>query len=143
MASLEIDDKENEDLCFDGEGEESNKFDLCLVGKLLSKCVKVNVDASVFEGDESFFLGMILRDYKGVSIEGKNLRLPKSGLVFEAKAVGVRKALSWMENKEIHHNFIETDTDSLTTVQALKRSIDNQPEAGHDMSYKVADHVFE
>lgn len=38
VASLDIDNEENEELCFDGEGEEeSNKFKMCLVGKFLTE----------------------------------------------------------------------------------------------------------
>lgn len=35
---------------------------------------KVNVDASVIEGGESFSIGMVLRDHTGKFIEGKNMR---------------------------------------------------------------------
>lgn len=38
MAGLDIDAEENEELCFDGEVEEdANKFELCLVGRFLTK----------------------------------------------------------------------------------------------------------
>lgn len=43
MAELDIDGKENEELCFDGDLEEesnkfeSNKFEFCLVGRFLTE----------------------------------------------------------------------------------------------------------
>lgn len=48
-------------------------------------CLKVNVDVSVFQGAETFSIGMVLRNHTGMFIEGMNLG-PDS--VFEAEAMG-------------------------------------------------------
>lgn len=89
----------------------------------------MNVDTSVFEGADSFSIGMVLRDFEGRFIKGRNLCLPKPDSVFEAEALGVCEALSWIKMKAIHRAVVETD--SLITVQALKRSTENQLEVGH------------
>lgn len=48
MAKMDIDIEENEELCFDEElEEESNKFDLCLVGRFLTE-KNINVRAIRF-----------------------------------------------------------------------------------------------
>lgn len=60
-------------------------------------CVKVNVDASVFTGAESFSVGMVLMDCDGSFIEGKTIRLLKKDSILEAKTVRVHEALVWME----------------------------------------------
>lgn len=54
---------------------------------------KVNVDASVVKGLDTFTMGMVLHDHKGMFMEGKNLRMPCPESVFAA--MGVREALSW------------------------------------------------
>lgn len=69
--------------------------------------VKVNVDAFEFEGSNSFSIDMVLRNYKGTFIAGKNLRLSKSNSVFESEAMGVYEMLSWIETKAIHQAVIE------------------------------------
>lgn len=55
---------------------------------------KVNVDASFFTGEESFTVGMVLRDHGGNFIAGRTLKLQAPNSVFEAEAIGVKEALS-------------------------------------------------
>lgn len=56
----------------------------------------INVDASVFPGEESFTVGMVLRDHGGTFIAGQTLRLQAPDSVFEAEVIGVREALFWI-----------------------------------------------
>lgn len=56
--------------------------------------LKLNVDASVFPGMETFSISMVLRNHSGTFLAGKNIRLPVPTSVFEAEALGVREALS-------------------------------------------------
>lgn len=59
--------------------------------------VKINVDASVFSGDPFFTIDMLLRDERGVFIQGKTLKFQGSVSVPEAEARGVHEALTWLE----------------------------------------------
>ena len=92
-------------------------------------CVKVNVDASVFAGAEFFSIGMVLRDCEGQFLEAKTIRLPGITSVMEAETMGVSEALSWLESKDLMHAIVETD--SLNTIQALKKQCINRLEVGH------------
>ena len=56
--------------------------------------LKINVDASVFEGADSFSVGMVIRNHQGLFIKGKTMRLPGKVTVLEAELVGVLEALS-------------------------------------------------
>lgn len=78
--------------------------------------LKLNVDASVFCEADSFTIGMVLRDYRGHFIAGRNMRMVKPASVFEAETIGVLEALSWLLSSTTQRVTVETD--SLLTVQA-------------------------
>lgn len=59
--------------------------------------LKLNVDASVFPGSESFSIGMIIRDHQGSIVAGRTVRFPASVSVFEVETIGIKEALSWVE----------------------------------------------
>lgn len=71
------------------------------------------MDASVFNGEDSFSIGMIIRDHAGVFIRGKTMRFAGKVAVAEAEAVGVLEALSWI--KEFPSQPVVIETDSLLT----------------------------
>ena len=56
---------------------------------------KVNVDASVVEGRNSFALGMILRNHHGQFIAVKTMKIAVSVSVMEAELTGILEALLW------------------------------------------------
>lgn len=90
--------------------------------------LKLNVDASVFVGHSSFAVGMIIRDHNGCFIQAKNLRRAGEVPVFEAEAMGILEALSWLQTLALSDVVIESD--SLLTVNALHQNIDSHLEVG-------------
>lgn len=64
--------------------------------------LKVNVDASVFLGAPTFRIGMVMRDHRGNFVVGKTMCLSAVDTIFEAEALGLREALSWIENQQLH-----------------------------------------
>lgn len=90
--------------------------------------LKVNVDASVFAGADTFIIGMVLRDHNGSFIQGKNLCLPYPGTVLEGEAIGVKEALTWIKELQLHNISIESD--SRLTVKAINENVDYQLEVG-------------
>lgn len=59
-----------------------------------------------------FTVGMVLRDHDGSFIAGKTLCLQAPDSVFEAEAIGVREALSWVSNQQLQDKKISIETDS-------------------------------
>lgn len=92
--------------------------------------LKLNVDASVCSGAETFSVGMVLRDHLGSFLAGKNLRLFAPVSVVEAEVVGVREALSWIKEMHLQNTRVIIETDSLLTVQAIKSKEQNYLEVG-------------
>lgn len=90
---------------------------------------KVNVDASVFPGALVFSVGMVIRDHKGVFLEGRNLSLPCPSSLVEAECIGVREALSWVMIRQEKRVVVETD--SLLTVAAIQSAKRNMLKVGH------------
>lgn len=62
---------------------------------------KINVDASVMPGVNSFSIGMVLRGHDGVFVAGKTSRFSVADSVFEAESIGVREALSWIYDNNL------------------------------------------
>lgn len=64
---------------------------------------KVNVDASVFPNAQTFTVGMVMRDHLCTFIAGKTRCFPSVDSVFEAEAVGIREALSWIKEHQLNN----------------------------------------
>lgn len=81
---------------------------------------KINVDASVYPGIDSFSIGLVLRDHGGTFIAGKflNLRAPDS--VFKAEMIGIREALSWIAYRHMHEARIVIESDSQLAVRDIQ-----------------------
>lgn len=92
--------------------------------------LKVNVDASMFQGSPSFTVGMVLRDSRGSFIAGRNLAFPSPDSVFEAEAIGMNEALSWIMEQQLQDRKIIMETDSLLTVQSIRSGSLNCLEVG-------------
>lgn len=57
--------------------------------------LKINMDASLSRESDSFSLGMVIRDDKGVFLEGKVIRLQYMEMALDAETRGVLEALRW------------------------------------------------
>lgn len=82
---------------------------------------KVNMDAAVVEGSESFAIGMVLKDHTGKFIEGKTMRLYSPESVFVAEAIGLSEALSRIASKELRR--VTFETDSILTVKGSVQGV--------------------
>lgn len=91
--------------------------------------LKVNVDASVYAGRSSFSVGMVLRDHAGRFCRARNFRRMGEVYVFEAEAEGVLAALKWIVEHDIAN--VEIESDSVLTVQALRKDTQNLLEVGN------------
>lgn len=89
---------------------------------------KLNVDASINEGQPGFQIGWALRNNEGNFIIGINKNLEGYASVVEAEAIGVFEALSWIKAKEMKQVMVETD--SLVVVHALGKGTEYQQEVG-------------
>ncbi|XP_074357898.1 uncharacterized protein LOC141697415 [Apium graveolens] len=89
---------------------------------------KINIDASVYEGQHSFAVGMVLRDGQGKYIAGKVMRCEGQVSVLEAEVSGIVEALLWaVENTE---GLVIVESDSLLGVRALNQGLENLLEIG-------------
>lgn len=84
---------------------------------------KLNTDAAVKVGDDTFSIGLILRDHQGEFITGKVKRMTMVSSVLEAEVAAIREGLHWLSSLPYHN--VEVESDSTLSVQALKRPHDN------------------
>lgn len=90
--------------------------------------LKINVDASVYEGDNCYAVGMVVRDHTGVFLGGKKMKFEGCVSVWEAESVGVLEAVLW--TRELPAQPIIMETDSLLSVNAIIRPNSNRLELG-------------
>lgn len=83
--------------------------------------LKLNVDASVLSGAQSYAIRMIIRDHGGRFIQAKSVRYPGTIPVLEAEARGVLEATKWIQSLQLQN--VDIETDSQLTVHALLRGI--------------------
>lgn len=72
---------------------------------------KLNVDAFVVAGEQSFGLGLVLRNEHGHFLMGKSMRIQDSVTALEAEARGVEEALQWLEEHGWSMMQIESDAE--------------------------------
>lgn len=94
-------------------------------------CFKLNVDASVFKGESSYSLGMVIRDDHGQFVTGKNMRCPGEITVMEAEARGVQEAIDWIEELSLQGVSIERDSELV--VRAMHSDSEHYLEVGHSI----------
>lgn len=94
-------------------------------------CYKMNVDASVFKGESSFSIGMVLRDDHGHFVKGKNMCFSGEVTVMEAEARAVQEAISWIEELRLHGVSIESDAQLV--VKAINDHSEYYLEVGHTL----------
>lgn len=81
--------------------------------------LKLYVHASSYPRAQSFSIGMVLRDDRGTVVARKTLRLPEVDSIFEAEAVAVGEALSWIYQQQLQVRSIIIETDSMLTPKAI------------------------
>lgn len=59
--------------------------------------LKINVDASFIKNSLTSIVGMVLRDHTASFLAGKNLSFATPDTAFEAEALSIREALSWIK----------------------------------------------
>lgn len=84
---------------------------------------KVNVDASVKQNQNSFVVGMVLRNHQGHYITGKTMRIMGSVQVVKAEVTAIFEALKWLEELPVAEVIIESD--SLLGVKAITQNYTN------------------
>uniref|UniRef100_A0A803PV21 Reverse transcriptase n=1 Tax=Cannabis sativa TaxID=3483 RepID=A0A803PV21_CANSA len=82
---------------------------------------KINVDGAIFEAENCFGVGIIIRDQAGYLVEAVSTR--KIGVVTPeiAEVIGVKEALSWIKNHDLSD--VEIESDSLVVVQAINGEV--------------------
>ena len=97
--------------------------------------MKINVDASLSKESDSYAVGMVIRDDKGVFVEDKVTRLEHMEQALDAEARGVLESLRWAVEKGLQRVCVETD--SLLTVQALQKNSVGVLEVGHVLEERL------
>lgn len=90
--------------------------------------LKINVDASIFTGERSFRIGMVIRNDQGHFVQGKCMRFAGEISVLEAEMVGILEALRWVQEWPGRHIVIESD--SILSVNAIQKAACNYLELG-------------
>ena len=90
---------------------------------------KLNADASIKLGDNTFSVGFVLRDHAGGFVMGQVRKMLMVSSVFEAEVVAIREGLQWASGLPYHK--IEIESDSLLAVHALTRPTDITLEVGY------------
>lgn len=80
---------------------------------------KINVDASILEGENSFSVGMVLRNHQWHYVGGKTLSFPGRVSILETEMVGILKALIWTTELTVEVSKVEID--SLSSVNAINK----------------------
>ncbi|KAM6555534.1 hypothetical protein CsatB_002553 [Cannabis sativa] len=83
--------------------------------------IKINVDAAMFNGGNSYGIGLVARDRHSPLVEARMECFLDRVNPEVAEAIGVREALSWIKNRNWPRVVVETDC--LTVVQALRSSV--------------------
>lgn len=89
---------------------------------------KLNTDAAIKVGDDTFSIGLVIRDHQGEFIFGKVMNMAMANSVFEAEVAPISEGLHWLSSLPYHN--VEIESDSLLAVQALNRLHDNALEVG-------------
>uniref|UniRef100_A0A803NQC8 RNase H type-1 domain-containing protein n=1 Tax=Cannabis sativa TaxID=3483 RepID=A0A803NQC8_CANSA len=82
---------------------------------------KINVDGALFDSENRFGIGCIIRNGEAKMVEA--FSKSKIGKVSPeiAEVIGMKEALSWIKQKDLSD--VEIETDSLVVVQAINGSV--------------------
>lgn len=72
--------------------------------------LKLNIDASVFEGAESFSIGLVIRNQPGVFLQDRTMSFAGRVGVLEAELVGIQEALKWTAEFQDQNFYVEGDS---------------------------------
>lgn len=89
----------------------------------------MNVDASVYEGANSFSVGMVTRDHQGSFLGAKTMRFAGHVSILEAELVGILEALKWVQ--ELAYQEVIIESDSMLSVAAINKNVQNLLELGN------------
>lgn len=90
--------------------------------------LKINVDASVIEGQNSYAVGIVLRNSQGQFVAGKTRRFGEAVPVLEAELAGIWEAMVW--SHELTSGSVVIESDSLLSVNAINQDYENILESG-------------
>lgn len=90
--------------------------------------LKLNIVATINEGQQHFSVGLALRDSQGQFVLGKTRKLPGSVSFVEAEMVAILEGLSWLEELQVYEAI--TESDSLLSVNAVNQEYQNYLELG-------------
>ena len=96
-------------------------------------CLKINVDASVIDGQNTFAIGIVLRNHQGCYITGRTMRFAGSVSVMEAELTGILEALLWAQ--EVAADGVVVESDSKLSIHAVQEGQENLMESGHLMNH--------
>lgn len=77
--------------------------------------LKLNVDASIYEGADSFSVGMVASNHQGLFVRGRTWRFAGQAWVLEAELVGILEALK--RSAEFQEQKISVESDSLVSTK--------------------------
>lgn len=89
---------------------------------------KLNTDAAIKLGDDTFSIGLVLRDHQGEFVGGKVKCTMKVSSVLEAEVLAIKDGLQCLLS--LPYANVEVETDSLMAVQAIKYQLNNSLELG-------------
>lgn len=72
--------------------------------------MKMNVDASVKEGQHHFSVGLVIRNSQGQYIMGKTRKFAGLTQVVEVETIAILEGLSWLEDLQVNTAIIESDS---------------------------------
>uniref|UniRef100_A0A803PJ09 Reverse transcriptase domain-containing protein n=1 Tax=Cannabis sativa TaxID=3483 RepID=A0A803PJ09_CANSA len=87
----------------------------------IENSIKINVDAAIFEGANSYGIGLVSRDHHGFLVQGRTDLFVGNATPELAEAIGVREALSWTKENAWQRVVIETNC--LVVIQAIRSSV--------------------
>uniref|UniRef100_A0A803QEG5 Reverse transcriptase n=1 Tax=Cannabis sativa TaxID=3483 RepID=A0A803QEG5_CANSA len=87
-----------------------------------SDCIKINVDATLFERNQSYGFGLVARDSNSLLIEGRTALVYGVVEPVLAEVLGIKEALSWI--KEAQWQNVTLESDCLWAVQGIRSSLD-------------------
>lgn len=91
---------------------------------------KINVDASVVEGQHSYAVGMVLRNHRGDYVSRKTMRFTGEVQVVEAEMVAILEAMVWLDDLQLGNVKVSIESDSLLSVMAINKNSKNYLELG-------------
>uniref|UniRef100_A0A803QQI1 Reverse transcriptase domain-containing protein n=1 Tax=Cannabis sativa TaxID=3483 RepID=A0A803QQI1_CANSA len=84
--------------------------------------IKINVDAALFERNQSYGFGLVARDSNGLLIEGRTTLVYGVVEPVLTEVLGIKETLSWI--KEAQWQNVTLESDCLCAVQAIRSSLD-------------------